>query len=144
MKRLSGAVVLVLWSMTAPAADIPLDSHGGALIVSATVNNRLSGSFLLDTGATFCVLSKDAARKAKIRGRVSGDRVELMTASGPLEAVLGEARKVEVGREVARDVTFAVVDGDPVPGLEGIIGLSFLENFRYTVDSAGGVLRLDR
>ncbi len=137
------ALCLVL-PARAKAADVPLTAHGHALIVEATLNDRFTGRFLVDTGATFCVLSKEVARQAKVKGRTGGERLRLMTANGPVEAVLGEARKVEAGGAAARDVAVAVMDDDPVPGLDGILGLSFLGRFTYTVDAEAGVLRLKR
>jgi len=133
-----------LSALPAGAADVPLTAHGHALVVEATLNDRFTGRFLVDTGATHCVVSKEVARQAKVKGRTGGDRLRLMTVNGPVEAVLGEARKVEAGGATARDVAVAVLDGDPVPGLDGILGLSFLGQFTYTVDAEAGVLRLRR
>lgn len=137
------ALCLVL-PARAPATDVPLTAHGHALVVEATLNDRFTGRFLVDTGATFCVVSKEVARQAKVKGRTGGERLRLMTANGPVDAVLGEARKVEAGGAAARDVAVAVMDDDPVPGLDGILGLSFLGRFTYTVDAEAGVLRLKR
>jgi len=131
-------------ALPARAADVPLTVHGQALLVEATLNNRFKGLFLVDTGASYVVVSKEVARKAKVRDRTGGEKVRLMTANGPVEAVLGEVRKVEVGSASARDVAVAVMDADPVPGLDGILGLSFLGQFTYTVDADAGLLRLDR
>jgi len=129
---------------SAAAEDVPLTVHGQALIVEATLNNRFTGDFLVDTGATYVVVSKEVARQAKVKGRTGGDKVQLLTANGAVDAVLGEARKVEVGGASARDVVVAVVDDDPAPGLAGILGLSFLSEFTYTVDAEAGLLRLRR
>jgi len=79
---------------SAAAEDVPLTVHGQALIVEATLNNRFTGDFLVDTGATYVVVSKEVARQAKVKGRTGGDKVQLLTANGAVEAVLGEARKV--------------------------------------------------
>lgn len=146
MRVLAGFFLAAVLALSAAAADVPLLAmpHAKALVVEATLNNRFTGRFLVDTGATYCAVSKEVARKAKVQGRVGGERVRLMTANGPVEAVLGEVRKVEAGRAAARDVAVAVWDGDPVPGLDGILGLSFLGQFTYTVDERSGVLRLKR
>lgn len=142
------AAVVVAWlglAGVAPAAqEIPLEVRGGSLVVEATFNRRFTGRFLLDTGATYCVLGEAVARRAKIAGRAGNADVQLLTANGPLRARLGAARKVELGRASARDVAVAVVDDNPVHGLDGIVGLSFLQNFVYTVDASAGVLRLDQ
>lgn len=146
MRVLAGFFLGTFLALPAAAADVPLLAvpHGKALVVEATFNNRFTGRFLVDTGATYCAVSREVARKAKVQGRVGGERVRLMTANGPVDAVLGEARKVEVAGASARDVAVAVWDGDPVPGLDGILGLSFLGRFTYTVDERSGVLRLKR
>ena len=142
-KILAAMACLVAASAVA-ASEVALEKHGGALTVTATFNGRFTGRFLLDTGATYCVVSKDVGRKAKIKGRVGGETVRLITANGVIEASLGEARRIEIGRESARDVKVAVVSDDPVPGLDGILGLSFLGQFSYSVDLDSSVLRLER
>ena len=142
---LAGIAALALVSVPAEAGtEVPLADHGGGLVVEVSLNRRFTGRFLLDTGAAYCVVSKRTARKAALRGRIGGDRVRLVTAAGTIDAVLAKARRVDAGRASARDVTVAVVDGEPVPGLDGVLGLSFLERFTYTVDRGGGVLRLAR
>lgn len=143
-KSVWAALVLLGFAPTGFAAqEIQLEKHPGALVVEATFNRRFTGRFLLDTGATYCVLDEATARKAKLRGRTSGEQVRLLTANGPVRASLARARKIELGGAAARDVAVAVVRDNPVHGLDGIIGLSFLENFVYTVDAEAGVLRLE-
>lgn len=146
MRALAGFFLGAFLALPAAAADVPLLAvpHGKALVVEATLNNRFTGRFLVDTGATYCVVSKEVARAAKVQGRVGGSRVCLMTANGPVDAVLGEVRRVDAGDASARDVAVAVLDADPVPGLDGILGLSFLGRFTYTVDERSGLLRLKR
>lgn len=148
-RRAASAAMLALLALAASRApasaeDVPLTGHGRLLVVEATINDRVTGRFLLDTGATFCVVSKDTARKAMIKGRAGDHKIRLTTASGVIEAALGEARKIEVGHATARDVEVAVVDDDPTPGFDGLLGLSFLNRFAYSVDPEKGVLRLRR
>ena len=138
------AAVLLGGASAWAAEEIPLKGHGRALVVEATLNERYTGKFLLDTGATFCVVTRDTARDAMIKGRTGGKKLRLMTAAGPIEATLAEARKVELGSSSARDVEVAVVEEDPTPGFAGLIGLSFLGRFKYSIDSEKGVLRLEK
>ena len=68
----------------------------------------------------------------------------MQTASGALiEATVGQARRIDIGDAVARDVDVAVVDGDPFPGFRGLIGLSFLQQFKFSIDSQNHVLLLE-
>ena len=147
-KRFVAALAVGLALTTAPVSArksyVPLAGSGQILIVEATLNQRVSGRFILDTGATYCVLSKQTADEANVTGRKDGPKVHLSTASGRMvEGTLGEARRIEMGNAVARDVQVAVVDVDPVPGFRGLIGLSFLRNFKYSVDADAKELLLE-
>jgi clan AA aspartic protease (TIGR02281 family) len=140
-----GLAVLTLASTASARKErVPIEGRGNVLIISATINQRASGRFMLDTGATYCVVSKDFASEANLSGRKDGRKVRMATASGQLvEVTVGEARRIDVGDAVAREVDVAVMDRDPVPGLQGIIGLSFLQHFKYSVDSKNDVLLLE-
>jgi clan AA aspartic protease (TIGR02281 family) len=146
----SGVVTLVVACTVAvsPALArkerVAIEGQGKVIIVEATINQRVTGRFLLDTGASYCVISKETASAANLSGRKDGRKVHMTTASGALiEATIGEARRVEIGDAVAREVEVAVVDGNPFPGFQGLIGLSFLQRFKYSVDSRNGVLQLE-
>jgi len=91
----------------------------------------------IDAGAGACTSPPDR------RAEATAEKIRVATANGVVEATLGEARRIDVGDAVARDVPVAVMAGDPVPGFDGLIGLSFLQRFKYSVDSAEHVLKLE-
>jgi clan AA aspartic protease (TIGR02281 family) len=128
-------------SAEARRVQVPVTGHGKALVVSGTINQRLSGHFLLDTGASYCVLGKGAAKEAGVQP--DGRKVLLTTAHGVVQATVGTARRIDLGDAVARDVEVAVVDEPPLPGLEGILGLSFLQNFKYAIAADGRSILLE-
>jgi len=143
LSALAVACVLMATSVLARRVEVPVDGKGRHLIVDASINQRVSGRFLVDTGATHCVISKQLAKDVLLTGRNDGEKIRVQTANGIVEATMGEARRIDIGDAVARDVPVAVMDQDPVPGLDGLIGLSFLQRFKYSVDSARGVLLLE-
>jgi clan AA aspartic protease (TIGR02281 family) len=147
MRRLGAIAVAIALAATPGLARkerVSIEGRGRVILVAASINQRVSGRFMLDTGATYCVVSKATAANANISGRKDGRKVRLHTASGALvEATVGQARRIDIGDAVARDVEVAVVEGDPFPGFEGLIGLSFLQHFKYSVDSGAGVLLLE-
>ena len=150
MRTVPAAVVTLVLALTvSPALArrewVHVDDYNGKiLVVQATINQSISGRFILDTGATYCVVSKETAAAANLDGRRDGPKTRMATASGRIvEATLGKARRVEMGSAIAREVDVAVVDVDPAPGFRGLIGLSFLRNFRYSVDTDKGQLMLE-
>jgi clan AA aspartic protease (TIGR02281 family) len=149
MTRSGVIALMVTWTLAASPAlarkeRVAIEGQGKVIIVEATINQRVTGRFLLDTGASYCVISKETASSANLSGRKDGRKVRMSTASGAMmEATIGEARRIEIGDAVAREVEVAVVDGNPFPGFQGLIGLSFLQRFKYSVDSRNGVLLLE-
>lgn len=146
MRRVVGlglvAWTLAAWPALARRVEVPVDGRGHAVVVAATINQRFTGRFLIDTGASYCVLSKTAAKDASLRP--DGNRIKITTANGVVEAQLGSARRIDLGGAVARDVEVAVMEREPLPGLQGVIGLSFLRQFKYSIDPGRGVLLLEQ
>jgi clan AA aspartic protease (TIGR02281 family) len=120
--------------------DVPLEGGGHTWLVRATVNGRHEGLFVLDTGASVCVLDPGLAKRAN--AIATGEEVELKTANGSIRVPLVLLRTVDVGGHRARDVMAVVHTVEGVPG-NGVIGLSYLNNFKYSVDPRRSVLRLD-
>jgi aspartyl protease family protein len=121
-------------------AEVPLDGDGNVWTVRATLNGRVSGQFLLDTGASVCVLAPATARRLDLEE--TGLDVDLRTANGIVRAPLVRVRTVDVGGNRAHDVT-AVVHPAVGEALDGVLGLSFLNTFdSYAIDSRRRTLRL--
>jgi len=140
---LAVAALLVALPALARRVEVPIEGSGKILIVEASINQRGTGRYLVDTGATYCVISQERAKELSLSGRKDGEKIRVATANGVVQATLGEARRIDVGDAVARDVAVAVMEGDPVPGFDGLIGLSFLQKFKYSVDSTEHVLKLE-
>lgn len=119
--------------------EVPLDGGGTSWLVRATINGRYTGLFLLDTGASYCVLSPSIAHRLDIPP--TGEVVSMQTANGTVRAPIVRVN-IDVGKSRARDVV-AVVHPTLAPPIAGLIGLSFLNNFTYAIDSRRRVLRLD-
>lgn len=124
----------------AGTSDVPLDGNGHSWIVQATLNGRVTGRFLLDTGASYCVLAPSTAQRLGLPS--TGERAQLSTANGMVQAPLVRIRTVDVGNNRAKDVP-AVVHNAVSTQLDGVIGLSYLNNFSsYSIDSRRRTLRL--
>jgi clan AA aspartic protease (TIGR02281 family) len=123
----------------AVGSEIPLDGDGKAWLVHATLNGSVTGVFLLDTGASYCVLAPSTARRLGLA--VSGTQADVTTANGAVRVPVVSLRTVQVGSNRARDVP-AIIHTAVGPPLDGVIGLSYLNNFSYSVDPKKRTLRL--
>ena len=119
--------------------EVPLQGDGKTWTVRATLNGSVQGQFLLDTGATYCVISQGIARRLGLR--TSGEHVTVVTANGQMSVPLVTIRYFDLGSNRARDVK-AVVHDSMAPPLDGIVGLSYLNHFAYVIDVRQRVVRL--
>ncbi|HLK10362.1 MAG TPA: retropepsin-like aspartic protease [Candidatus Binatia bacterium] len=142
--RAAAAVLLLVapaaaeW-VNAPRTEVPLEGDGTTWIVRATVNGRASGRFLLDTGASLCVVTPTLLERIGLHA--SDESVALQTANGVVTAPLVRLADLAVSGNRAGGVAAVVYGGVPA-GLDGIVGLSFLNRFSYSVDPQRRVLRL--
>jgi len=120
-------------------SEVPLDGNGTSWIVHATLNGNVSGVFLLDTGASYCVIGPGTARRLNVPE--TGEEMEVRTANGTVRAPVVHLRSLDVGGNRAHDVP-AIIHTAVGPPLDGIIGLSYLNNFSYSIDPKRHVLKL--
>jgi clan AA aspartic protease (TIGR02281 family) len=121
--------------------DIPLSGDGKHLIVDGTLNGMVSGPMLIDTGASYCVLTRGTAAKLGLKPRAQRT-IPVATANGQVDADLVEIDAVQLRSARVAGVDAVIMDAVEPP-LIGIIGLNFLTRYRFSVDLAEGTLRLE-
>ena len=98
---------------------------------------------LIDTGSSYCVLTRKTAARLGLKA-VVGASIPVATANGEVEANLVRLDSIQVEDARLGGVQAVVMDAVEPP-LVGIIGLSFLNQFRrYSVDHARGTIQLER
>jgi len=118
---------------------VTLQRLGGNWFAQVRVNSRMA-RFLVDTGASTCVISPELAAALDIRSDRGASSVPLQTISGLTRGQPVKIASLGVGDLETEDV-FAVVH--PVgSSMEGILGNTFLARFTVTLDPARGLLRL--
>lgn len=121
--------------------DIPLSGDGKHLIVDGTLNGTISGPMLVDTGASYCVLTRGTARRLGLKARAE-HTIPVATANGQVDADFVEIEAVQLRGARVAGVDAVIMDAVEPP-LIGIIGLNFLARYRFSVDLAEGTLRLE-
>jgi len=129
------------WLGSTATREARLTGDDSQLLVEARLNGRVSGLFLLDTGASYCVITPELADQLGLAGDPAEDPVALLTPSGRIEAPMTTLRSVEVARARAGDVSTVIYPAVDAP-LSGILGLSFLRQFEFSVDTRRRLLRL--
>jgi clan AA aspartic protease (TIGR02281 family) len=110
---------------------VPVYSQGATLFVYGSVPGTPDRfRFILDTGASITAISPrvlDRLRNVRARGSVG-----LETANGRVEAPLVTITGLDVSGARVNDLDVVVLDS--LSGYDGLLGLSFLDNFNMTLD----------
>jgi len=125
-------------------ASIPMERHGQVVIIQATLNNKRSAKFVVDTGARYTLISNALARDLAIDVGTNPKTLPFQTANGLIQAPVTSLESIAVGGMEIRNLPAAVHDAVPDPEVAGLLGLNFLSNFRMDIDTQKGVLHLEK
>jgi len=97
----------------------------------------------LDTGATYMMIPWEIAEILGYEPELSQERTNMTTASGVEKVPLITLNSVSVLGKKAENVKAVVHDLPPRSYVDGLLGLSFLKNFRVCLDFREGVLEIE-
>jgi len=125
--------------------EIGFSKDKSGIVVSATLNGKVTGSFIVDTGASLVTISKRIAGQLGIVGGEKGRKIKLVLADGKTitadPVILGS---VDVGGSEVKNVMAAVIENPPGPNIDGLLGMSFLSNFFIKIDTNENSLMLEK
>jgi clan AA aspartic protease (TIGR02281 family) len=133
---------------TLPAADAPESKHynipfrraGSMMLVDVVMDRFLKSRLLVDTGATFTVISTAMARQLALN-LDNAALIPLQSASGVFLAPLTKVKSIAVGEAIVQDVE--VIVHDIAQGSTGgLLGMSFLDNFQVTINNTVEIITL--
>jgi clan AA aspartic protease (TIGR02281 family) len=122
-----------------PPETVRLRRHGGNWTVEVTLNEVHQAVFLVDTGAAACAITPDIAEALGITPDPDIPPVLVRGVTGNTWGRRVKISSIRVGEIEAHDVIAVVM---PLPGLQGILGNTFLSRFTATVDPAQARLTL--
>ena len=114
------------------SVTVPVEMSGTNIVVPVLVNGSSKTYMMMDTGATFTVVTPTLAKRLGLK---LASRVPLMTANGRISAPLSRLASLKVGNAEVRGLVVAIHDFSPDPRLEGLLGLNFLSRFHTSIDS---------
>ncbi len=125
-------------------ASIPIEKHGQIVIIEAMLNKKTPAKFVVDTGATYTMISSAVAKELDIDLTQDQRTMPFQTANGLIQAPLTNLESITVGGMEIKNLTAAVHDAVPDPEVAGLLGLNFLSNFRMDIDTQRGLLHLEK
>ena len=131
-------------SMDGKRVIVPLERDGKSFFVRLKLNNKASGRFMLDTGASAMQVSRAMAQKLKLKTH-QGQTVPVVLAGGSyVHGHVVDISEVAIGPAKVHNVKAIVLDQDNMGATDGLLGMSFLENFIFSIDTQKGQLILEK
>ena len=97
----------------------------------------------LDTGATYVMIPWDIAEALDYEPEVSKERINITTASGVEKVPLITLKSMSVLGKKAENVKASIHDLPPQCHVDGLLGLSYLRNFKMCIDFTEGTLEIE-
>ena len=97
---------------------------------------------ILDTGAALTVISWSVLKAIGYDPAVTPERYEAITANGVIEVPKLRVNSITVGDAGAPRVEVICHDIPELAGIRGLLGLSFMKNFRTVVDYRQGYVEI--
>lgn len=122
------------------AVIIPIREGARSIRAPVVVNGGSRFEFLVDTGASLTAISQDMARELGYRIGPQLRWIRVRTANGVVEAPIVVLESLSIQGFTVENVEAIAL---PRHGSKaGLLGLNFLNHFKYTVDANRGELRL--
>ena len=124
---------------------IPFESIGQGMLVDVLINDNVSAKMLVDTGATVIKLNKRLLNRLDQDIPEDRRRGYVATAGGVIRAEEVFLNKIDVGGAVKENVRaiYAHEAYDEVL-FDGLLGMSFLSDFKMTIDHRNNRIHLMR
>ncbi|MBU0991251.1 MAG: retroviral-like aspartic protease family protein [Proteobacteria bacterium] len=121
---------------------VKLERVGNSYYVNARINGKKNARLILDTGATSVQISSRLAKKLKINLK-KADTVQCTLADGSIvQARVIVLKEVKLDGVKVKDVTALVIENDSDQDGDGLLGMSFLNNFIFQIDPDKNLLIL--
>jgi clan AA aspartic protease (TIGR02281 family) len=127
------------------ADKVALQHRGNQYLVDLQVSGRDQVTLLIDTGASMTTLSQSAflALSSKSEAVELGKRV-FNTANGMIKGTVYSIPQLNLGSYRLENVQIAVLDFTLSGGVDGLLGMNVLGQFRFQIDQENVSLLLDR
>jgi len=122
--------------------DISLRKYNSHFVVDGDLNN-IKASLLIDTGASTSVIKKSFFDQNKLNLDAKFIRKSFInTAGGQIEAPVYLIPMLSINNYSIQDIEFIVIDFMVNEKVDGLLGMNYLQEFRFEIDQDNEKLKL--
>lgn len=124
-------------SANAVAVQVPLteSEHGGLLVPVTLPQRKQTVSFLLDTGASYTMISPALAERLGLRPNRNQEQLTIVTANGKIQVPLMKVPQLEVGGFTLKNIEVLIQPLDERLGFHGLLGMNALNQADWQLKS---------
>jgi len=108
-------------------------------LTEVVLNGRAKQYFIVDTGASFTLISRQIANELSIPINETTPFIRVASVSDVMLTPLVTLRSIQVGKAEVENVDTLVYN---MPSYQGLLGNSFLNKFKVVIDSINGKMTL--
>jgi len=126
---------------------VEFSSQQQQIILNVTLNKNVEAKLILDTGASLVVLSKKIAAQLGIDTENTRPDMEVKVADGRnvlAKRFMLESIKASGAEEDNVEAAFMLDEVGSMPGVDGLLGMSFLKRFNFKIDHNENKLILEK
>ncbi len=120
--------------------EVNLWRRGELWMAEVVLNERVRRNFVVDTGASFTLISKEAAQELGLTIDENTPFIPVASVSSVILTPLMALRSVRVGKAEVENVDVLIYSMPS--GQDGLLGNSFLNRFKVVLDSVQGKMTL--
>ena len=124
------------------AVVIPIPEGAPSISAKVLLDGRMEETFVIDTGATYTAISETLARRLGYAFE-RGERINVTTAAGRMQVRRIRLVSISLQGYAVHNLRVIVLPDSKGRSLN-LLGLNFLNYFKYSVDSTRGEFRLER
>lgn len=125
----AGATTLSILPASSRRTAVPLERHQRSLFARAIFNGRLPAKLLVDTGAAYVTIHENLAQELGL-DLSQAEAITCVLADGShAQAHRANLSSVQLGNAILRNVPVLIMPTRPNPSHDGLLGMSFLEQF---------------
>jgi clan AA aspartic protease (TIGR02281 family) len=135
--RLTSTVV----RMSPGRQEIPVITQAdSSMAVPAIINSKTMGTFIIDTGSSYTVITPRMAAKLGVQVNADTPTISLITANGVIQAPLVTLNNVTIGQVRVNEVQAVVQDLGKDLMLSGLLGMNFFKGKTITIHNGTLIL----
>jgi clan AA aspartic protease (TIGR02281 family) len=114
--------------------EIPVIAQpDNSIAVPAVVNGSAMGTFIIDTGSSYTVITPRMAAKLGVTVQPDTPRLSIITANGVIQAPLVTLKNVTIGQVQVPEVQAVIQDLGKDLMLSGLLGMNFFKGKSLTI-----------